>query len=375
MLTDLDEALERLHSTDFECGDGSVNQGPVVVVALERLGHPALIPAFSDVYRPRLRPLPGGSQIAEKARIRALGQRGRRGDWLVTFERELAEDGPETVISRRLPALLPGAFAAAGAGPMRTGMACLALAERNDPLRRRELAFGLALWASRYQVLPGDPGARPVAGRRLVDVLGRVQGMASGRRRVGPMTEAVLELEGDAGFAAELASADLGAEPPAEAVLSLVRGTAECALAHPTARLVYGQAIKASMALFELMKVLPEAHHAAAAARALQITLSLHAVYGAGVGDDPVEADARGEAGADAERDALAERIDEIRYRAACSGEENAITVSEACLRANSARAALADESGTSADAGRALLRMAADAALRFETTHAGRGG
>jgi hypothetical protein len=366
MLTDLDEALARLHSSDFECGDGSVNQGPVVVAALERLGHPSLIPAFSDVYRPRLRPLPDGAPIAEDARMRALGSRGRRGDWLVTFERELAEDGPEAVLSRRLPGLLPGAFAAAGAGAVRTGMACLALGERNDPLRRRELAFGLALWASRYQVLPGEPGARPVAGRRLVDVLGRSRAMASGRRRVGLMSEAVLELEGDAGFAAELASADLEAEAPDEGILSLVQGTAEQALVHPGARVAYGQAIKASMALFELSRVLPEEHHPALAGRALQITLALHAVYGAGVGDEPLEPHA------DAERDALAGSVDEIRYRAACSGEENAITVSEACLRAHSA---VAPASGASDGTGQALLRVAADAALRFEATHAGRGG
>lgn len=363
MLTDLDEALERLQKSDFECRDGSVNQGPVVVVALERLGHASLIPAFSDVYRPRLRPLSTGAPIAEDRQSRALGARGRRADWLATFERELAEDGPESLLARRLPVLLPGAFAAAGAGPVRTGMACLALADRRDAVRRRELAFGLALWASRYQVLPGEPGARPVPGRRLVDVLGRTPATASDRRRIGPMSEAVLELEGDAAFAAELAAADLSAEPPADAILSLVEGTAELALGQPGARVVYGQAIKTSMALFELLKTLDEAHHAAAAARALQVTLALHAVYGAGateVAASPPE---------DAERDDLAGRVDEIRYRAACSGEENAITVTEACLRAHAELAA------RSRGEGGALLKLAADAALRFEPTHAGRGG
>ncbi len=37
MLTDLDAALERFHQSDFECGDGSANLGPVAVTALEAL--------------------------------------------------------------------------------------------------------------------------------------------------------------------------------------------------------------------------------------------------------------------------------------------------------------------------------------------------
>lgn len=359
MLTDLDEALQRLHATDLECRDGSVNTGTVVAVSLELLGHPALIPAFGDLYRPRLQPLPEGGPLADEEVPRALGDRARRADWLATFEGELAREGPEAVLARWLPQLLHGAFAVGG--PVRTSLACISLSKQDDHLRRRELAFGLAQWASRFQVLPGSPGARPVKGRRVAEVMDRVEGVASDRRRIGPMNEAVLELEGDAGFAAELSSADLFAEAPDDAVRALVDRTAEFYLAHPESRVVYGESIKTSVALLELMKGLPEAERRLAAGRALQAALAVHAVYGTGV----AEASQGGQE--DLERNDLAASTEEIRYRAACSGQPQAITVAEACLRAHST-------AGTRG-AGDVLLQVAADAALRFESTHAGRGG
>ena len=150
-------------------------------------------------------------------------------------------------------------------------------------------------------------------------------------------------------------------EPPAEAVRSLIDRIAELYLAHPESRVVYGESIKMCVALLEIMKQLPEAGRSVAAGRALQIALALHAVYGTGVDEAP------GGSHAETERDALAESIDEICYRAACSGQPQAITVAEACLRAFAAPG--------SQTKGDALLRVAADAALRFETIHAGRGG
>ena len=47
-----------------------------------------------------------------------------------------------------------------------------------------------------HMAMPGEPGARPVAGRGVAEALERLSGLASDRRRVGPPNEAVLVLEG-----------------------------------------------------------------------------------------------------------------------------------------------------------------------------------
>jgi hypothetical protein len=358
MLTDLDEALERLQASDFECGDGSVNQGTMAVVALEALGHPSLIPFFADVYVTRLRPLAAGSVIVGEARAKALGERARRSDWLATFETELADSDRESVLDRWLPLLLPGAFAAEGTGVMRVATALRALEGRDDAVRRRELALGLAHWASRYQVLPGEPGARPEAGCTPAAALDRLPRVPVARVDAASMGEAVRGLEADPDFSSVVASLDLDPERTAEMILGLVARVAALHVAHPDARAPYGRASRTAMALLELVEHAPPALHVDLAGRAGQIALALHRVYGPTSATGP-------EAGAvtDVERDALASDVDEIRYRAACSGDADAITSTEAYLRAHRRTGAPV------------LLRAAADAALSFGAAHGGRGG
>ena len=354
MLTDLDEALERLQQSDFECGDGSVNQGPMAVVALEGLGHPSLIPFFTDVYVPRLRPLAKGAPIPDEARTRALGERSLRADWLATFEALLAGGERDAVLAEWLPVLLTGAFAAPGTGLLRTTSALAALADADDAVRRRELAFGLAHWASRHQRLPGEPGARPEPGTTIGDALDRLGGVASDRRLVGPLSEAVLVLEGDAGFAATLASIDLEAVPASRAIVDLVVRVAALQLRHPESRAAYGQVARVAMGLLALRG---HASETELVGRAAQVALAVHGVYGTGV-----DGAGEGEA-ADAERDALAKDVDEIRYRAACSGQQDSITIAAAYLSAHRL------------EPDPVLLHAAADAALRFDSAHGGRGG
>ncbi len=354
MLTDLDEALERLQQSDFECGDGSVNQGPMAVVALEALGHPSLIPFFTDVYLPRLRPVAKGTPIPDDARARALGDRARRADWLATFEGLLAEVDRPKVLDVWLPLLLPGTCGASGSGLLRTHAALVALESGEDAVRRRELAFGLAHWASRHQRLPGAPGRRPEQGMTIAAALAGLPDVASDRRNVGSMNDAVLVLEGDAGFASTLASIDLDAQPATEAIIELVCGVAALQLRHPEARSAYGHVACIAMALLDLASRAGEPDVVGTAA---QIALAVHGVYGTGAER------VRGDAADDAERDALAQSVDEIRYRAACSGQADSITIADAYLRAH--RRAPRD----------VLLRAAADAALRFEAAHGGRGG
>lgn len=357
MLTDLEDALERLQQSDFECGDGSENQGPVAVVALETLGHPALIQFFVDVYVARLRPLSAGAPLGSEERTRALGDRARRADWLVTFEAEIAEFGTDATLEHWLPVLLPGAFSGGGGGVLRTAAALTAMARSDEAARRRELAFGLAAWASRHQRLPGEPGDRPQAGFTAARALTDFEGAASDRRRVGSLSEAVLVLEGDADFAALLATLDLGAQPPADAIVGIVEVLAELQLGHPEARAMYGRAISVAMGLHVLLPHAPGALHAELVGRAAQIALAVHAVYGRRAAEPARESNE------DPERDLLAKDVGEIRYRAACSRDADAITLAEACLRAHAVGPAPV------------LLHAAADAALRFGMKRGGRGG
>ena len=88
-MSNFDEALERLHLVDLEYAGGLANHGPMGVEALEALGHQALIPAFMDLYVPRLPVAVPGTPMDERACEDALGRIERRGDWVATWEARL----------------------------------------------------------------------------------------------------------------------------------------------------------------------------------------------------------------------------------------------------------------------------------------------
>lgn len=327
MLTDLDEALERLQLLEFEAGDDAVNLGPIAVVALEALGHSSLIPFFVDVYAPRLRPLEPGTPLPVDVREDALGDRARRADWLATFEAEIGTGGLGDVVDRWLPILLPGVFAAGGTGVLRTAAALRALEGGETDVRRRELAFGLAHWASRFRAPP--------------DAEGVARGVAAGATG-----------DADAPPAGET-------DPAPHAILDAVERLAGLQLARPELRGIHGRAIDVAMALHGLCAHVPSRLHGDLVSRALQCIEAIQRESGV----EPGETEAGGDPAPDAERDALADNADELRYRAACSGDEQAIMLAEACLRAHAVRPRAV------------LMQAAADAALNFETTHGGRGG
>src|SRR5690606_12923683 len=107
------------------------------------LGHQALIPAFVDRYVPRLPPASTGSVLGAEARGAARGDFARAADWVATFEDVLVRGDVLAVVRETVPPLLPGLFAAAGHGLLRTVHALRALEQEDTPLRRRELARGL----------------------------------------------------------------------------------------------------------------------------------------------------------------------------------------------------------------------------------------
>jgi hypothetical protein len=168
--------------------------------------------------------------------------------------------------------------------------------------------------------------------------------------RGGLFFEAVRRLEALPAFSRAIEGMPLPAE--ADAFLAeLCCKSAGLYCAHPEARIAYVHAVTLPAALCGLLVYFETAAESGLAALyVLQAVAALHALYG--------ERDAVGERGLfDDEVRSTAGSWDEIRYRAACSIQEHAIKMVEACLRAD-------------ARAPDPIFRLAAaDAALRLEGT------
>lgn len=323
-----DDALARFQQTALEYGGGLANHGPMAAEALCALGHPALIDGFVDVYAPRLPPTEPGEAIPVAEYAQALGNAARLGDWLATFERLLRERPWREVLSEWCGRLLPGSFAGAGHGVLRVAHAVRALSRLETPVRVRELGFGLAYWAGRYQRLPGVPGARPEPSRSLAATFEGLVPVRPEARRPGPFFEAVRVLDGDAAFRRAVEGVETVDFDLHYLVHELCRIGAVLYLANPQARIAYAHCVTVPSALRLLILVLEPVDLRRACGFALQTSLALHAVSAAGPPSPAIPSEVARLAGDAAE----------IRYRAACSLEEHAIKLAEACLRENEVR-------------------------------------
>lgn len=352
-MTELDQALIRFQRGDLEYGGGLANHGPMAAEALGVLGHEALIPAFVDVYAPRLAPLEVGRPL-DPARFAASIGNGADADWVATFLGLLEREPWQDVLGRWLPDLLPGLFAAAMHGLLRTGHAVRALHEGATPPRIRELAFGLAYWASRHHPLPGAPGSAPVPGLGPLALLGELPLVPSAERNPGFFDAAVRVLDGRTDFAAAIARLDLAGADPSEMISDLCREAARLYLVHPELRIAYAHCVTGPSALRLVADHLDPASLRAGVGYAVQAVAALHVTH-ALRSDAPT--------GPSAETARLAGSTAEIRYRAACSAEEHAIKLTEACLREDAVRSD-------------PVLRLAAaDAAIAMGASAGGRGG
>src|SRR5262249_58843882 len=124
-------------------------------------GRGALPPAGASRYRKCLpAPPPVRSPITPAGWREALGAEERLADWVVFFERLLAEASWSDVLKEWLPRLVPAIITAGRHGLIRTAHAVRALGERATPLRVEELGMGLAYWASHYRELGPQPQLR-----------------------------------------------------------------------------------------------------------------------------------------------------------------------------------------------------------------------
>jgi hypothetical protein len=301
--------------------------------ALRALGHPSLIEGLVDVYAPRIRPLRPGEPIAPEARADALGDASRLPDWVATYDRELSRRAWPELLVEEVDRLLPGLFASACHGLLRVAHGVRAIEDEDTPVRRRELAFGLALWAGRYQELPGTPSARPRADRDAASCLAAIVPVAAERRRPGFFFESVGVLDGDAGFVSVVESFDPAERDVSTLVHEIACSAARLYLANPEQRVAYVHCVTAPASLRLFAHLLPASLARRAVGYALQAALALHAVSSGPSPGGLAEASALAP---DVRR--LARDEAEIRYRAACSIDEHAVKMAEACLRENAQR-------------------------------------
>ena len=318
--------------------------------ALRALGHPALIEGLVDVYAPRVQPLRVGEPIPEAQRAEALGDPSRLPDWVATYDRELAARPWTELLAEESERLLPGLFASACHGLLRVAHGVRAVEQEDTPARRREIALGLALWAGRYQELPGRPARAPRAGQDAEASFAHVAPVPADKRRGGFFFDAVRVLDDDPHFAALVEGFDPGDHPVGVLVHEIAIAAARRYLAQPGQRIAHVHCVTAPACLRLFAHHLPDDLARRAVGYALQASLALHAASA----EAPQPSD-------DPEVERLAEDEAEIRYRAACSVDEHAVKMAEACLR----------EYAVQEDP--CLRRAAADAAIHLDAG-AGRG-
>lgn len=206
-----DEALKLLIDYGPDLTSGMTSHVPMVAEALAAMGQGRAAIDWVARHRhsivPRTQaPLQGIPDLWPAA----LGRHERNAEWSAFFSREISEHGWQATCDRWGRRLAPGFAAAATHGVIRTGHAARALAQRVTDMRLKELADGLALWASAYKELPAKPGT--AKGLSPIEALKRVQLVPeSDRRNEGSITAALGQLKFAPGFAEAINFTAVGA--------------------------------------------------------------------------------------------------------------------------------------------------------------------
>jgi hypothetical protein len=204
---ELDTVLTKLHATDPEFDGGLSNHGPMAAEVLVHVGRNDRLCDWVGSYAGVLVPLRAAQPLAPSERASALGDVGKRAEWIATFEQEVAGD-LAILLAAQWPILLSGYVGASLHGALRTGHALRALSITDSPQRRRELAHGLGYWSSRHTTLPGTPGSAPVAGFDAVQALAALS-LVPDQKTGGFVHERITTVQRHAPFASEVASVDL----------------------------------------------------------------------------------------------------------------------------------------------------------------------
>lgn len=216
---ELEAALEILAPAGPEYGSsGLSNHGPMVAEALVALNRPEKIRRWVENYRRRLGDRPRPQNPIEPARwSEALGDYERVSDWALLFRRALAERPWRAVLSDWCGRLAPSAPAAAFHGLLRTAHAARSLSRLETPTRTRELAEGLAYWASRSNPLPAASGPALATGGHSspAEALAQLEVPETKARPGMSISDRVEDVTADPSFVRGVAMADTSGDPGA----------------------------------------------------------------------------------------------------------------------------------------------------------------
>jgi hypothetical protein len=317
---------------------GFANHAPMAVDALVALGRSAAVGPWLARYAPALgpAPTPGDPLDASDWRptestdgLRAvLGDESRFADWRVLFDHALVAEPWETVLDRWAARLAPGLIGAALHGLLRTAHATRALGRRDTPLRRRELAQGLAYWAATYHALPGDVDA-PSARLASADALRAIPLLpVAARRPHGSIVDALAPLADFTPFHGAARLIDPAAGAP-DAVLSDMTATLAAAYLANVSRenlIALVHFVTGPSAIRLLFPHVSEATRHLLLGYAWQAGAALYCAYGT-------------TAEAVTPRAPLPDRA-QLIDGAVATGDEHAIKFVEACLREDAIRPA-----------------------------------
>ncbi|GAA0435650.1 hypothetical protein Acor_55840 [Acrocarpospora corrugata] len=311
----LDEALVRLAETGPEFDGGLSNHGPMVAEALVRLGAPEMVPGWISAYLPKLDDQPGTRDRITDWRD-ALGDKRRIGDWTAYFTAALTESSWRDVLALWWPRLSPGLAAGATHGVIRTAHAVRAVADQETDPRQAELAHALAYWAAAYAELPGRP---LTTGVRTMEQAAAVLPILE----LAPKGRIVAHL-GNLKDLPEFANAVSALRPPSDVqadLSELSRVFSGVFLAHARhAPIAFTHAVTMPVAVSSILHLLPQETWRPTYDRVWQMSAALYSGYAyQGAVEPPPSADPPAP--------------DELAGRAAETGEEHAIKLTEAALR------------------------------------------
>lgn len=320
----LDDALERLADTAPEYAGGLANHGPMAAEALVVMGRADAVAPFVDRYRRALDPAPPRGRVLGRDQwAAALGAPDRFADFVATFERELQSRPVAEVVGEWVPRLSPGSIGAAGHGVIRTAHARRAVAAADTAARRRELAQGLAYWSATYTELPGPPaliGSGTVAAQ--LGALPHLGPQGSGGRLI---TDRVRHVDDHAeAFEAVV----VGLAAPADPLIALdaVAAGGASAYVHNAAAghaVALVHAVTIPMAFELLLDDVAVDERAGVFGYAWQAAAALHVCF----------AEDRGHVG-EADLDTRLPYPEDLVDAAVASGDEHAVKLAEAALRA-----------------------------------------
>ncbi len=168
----LDEAYDRMATSDFELPNGFVNHGPMACEALAILGCDDRIDAWArrSVAATGEGPAPVSPAGGTFDWQDALGRYDRLPEWLGYFDAAIADAGWPAVVVDWVPRLMPALSTALFHGAIRTAHAVRAVAATDTAARRSELARALGYWAARYRA--GRPATGPVSTTAVAQAIG-----------------------------------------------------------------------------------------------------------------------------------------------------------------------------------------------------------